>query len=496
MTVNVASNAPASVTNTATVSGGGETNTANDTASDPTTIKPVASKVAFSHAAEQRWRGQHHARRAGVDRGRQRERGHRRHLDGDPDAQQRDIRQRLEHGHGGGLGRRGDVRQPVDQHGGDGLHPDGQRRQPDGGHVGSFNVTPIPVTALSASVATPSSPQSGNVTISYTLTDAESNTCSILVQYSPDGGTTWNTATAVSGQGDGTTGLASSPSGTSHTFVWASDSGFANAKNANVLIRITPTDTAVGTAGTSGVFTVNNYGQTSTLGLYDPATSAFYLRNTTCLQGPNDLGYADTTFAYGAAGAGWIPIAGDWDGNGTDTLGLYDPATSTFYLRNTTCLQGPNDMGYADVTFVYGKAGAGWIPIAGDWNGDGKDTIGLYDPATSTFYLRNTTSLQGPNDKGYADVTFAYGAAGAGWIPIAGDWNGDGKDTIGLYNPATSTFYLRNTTSLQGPNDKGYADVTFFFGSAQAGFFGSTGRLDDAHRRRLEWRWQGHHRPV
>ena len=38
LTVNVASNAPASVTNTATVSGGGETNTSNDTANDVTTI--------------------------------------------------------------------------------------------------------------------------------------------------------------------------------------------------------------------------------------------------------------------------------------------------------------------------------------------------------------------------------------------------------------------------------------------------------------------------
>ena len=38
LTVNVALNTPASVTNSATVSGGGETNTSNDTASDPTTV--------------------------------------------------------------------------------------------------------------------------------------------------------------------------------------------------------------------------------------------------------------------------------------------------------------------------------------------------------------------------------------------------------------------------------------------------------------------------
>jgi uncharacterized repeat protein (TIGR01451 family) len=42
LTVNVASNAAASLTNTATVSGGGETNTANNTASDPTTINALA----------------------------------------------------------------------------------------------------------------------------------------------------------------------------------------------------------------------------------------------------------------------------------------------------------------------------------------------------------------------------------------------------------------------------------------------------------------------
>jgi regulation of enolase protein 1 (concanavalin A-like superfamily) len=46
--VNVASSAPASVTNTATVSGGGETNTANDTASDPTTIQPKSSGTIVS----------------------------------------------------------------------------------------------------------------------------------------------------------------------------------------------------------------------------------------------------------------------------------------------------------------------------------------------------------------------------------------------------------------------------------------------------------------
>jgi uncharacterized repeat protein (TIGR01451 family) len=43
LAVNVASNAPSSVTNSVTVAGGGETNTSNDTATDPTTINTASS---------------------------------------------------------------------------------------------------------------------------------------------------------------------------------------------------------------------------------------------------------------------------------------------------------------------------------------------------------------------------------------------------------------------------------------------------------------------
>ena len=50
ITVNVATNAAASVTNKAMVSGGGETNTANDTASDATTVQQPDLAIAASHS--------------------------------------------------------------------------------------------------------------------------------------------------------------------------------------------------------------------------------------------------------------------------------------------------------------------------------------------------------------------------------------------------------------------------------------------------------------
>lgn len=184
----------------------------------------------------------------------------------------------------------------------------------------------------------------------------------------------------------------------------------------------------------------------NTIGLYAPGSSSFFLRNS------NSSAPADLVFGYGPAAAGWIPLAGDWNGDGADTIGLYNPVTSFFFLRNT------NSSAPADTTFGYGPAGAGWIPVCGDWNGDGADTVGLYDPTTGRFFLRNS------NSTGFAELTFSYGPGGAGWKPVIGDWDGDGIDTIGLYNPATSAFFLRNS------NTSAPAELVFFYGPGGAGW--------------------------
>ena len=96
-----------------------------------------------------------------------------------------------------------------------------------------------------ASVVTPVGVQSGDVAIGYTLTDAASDPCNILAEYSPDGGVTWYAAT-----GGPTTGLTSSPGGTSQTFVWASSSDLGSVYDSDVEFRITPTDAVTAAVGT------------------------------------------------------------------------------------------------------------------------------------------------------------------------------------------------------------------------------------------------------
>ncbi|HEY3571347.1 MAG TPA: PQQ-dependent sugar dehydrogenase [Thermoanaerobaculia bacterium] len=184
----------------------------------------------------------------------------------------------------------------------------------------------------------------------------------------------------------------------------------------------------------------------TTEGLYDPATGTFRLKNS------SPGGGSDVILRVDAPSSRALPLAGDWDGDGKDTVGLYDPATRTFYLKNSLAGSG------FDVTFKFGPSGSGLLPLAGDWNGGGKDGVGLFDPSTSTFYLTNGFQDAPP------DFQVQFGPSGRGSLPVAGDWNGDGRDDLGVYDPASAVFRLRNSLTPGDP------DVQFRFGPHRQGW--------------------------
>jgi hypothetical protein len=188
----------------------------------------------------------------------------------------------------------------------------------------------------------------------------------------------------------------------------------------------TPTPTATATPTKTPVSSSDR----DTTGVFRPSNGLLYLKNR------NTTGFADVALNYGLPGD--YPVVGDWDGNGTATIGIY--RNGTFYLRNS------NTIGFADLVFAFGAPGD--QPIAGDWNGDGRDTIGVY--RNGTFYLRNSNSV------GAAQLSFSLGNPGD--VGIAGDWNGDGKDTTGVFRPSNGLLYLKNT------NSTGFADIALNYG--------------------------------
>jgi hypothetical protein len=167
-----------------------------------------------------------------------------------------------------------------------------------------------------------------------------------------------------------------------------------------------------------------------TVGVFRPSNGLLFLRNS------NTSGFADVALNYGLPGD--VPVVGDWDGNGTATIGVY--RNGTFYLRNE------NTIGFAEIVFAFGNPGD--RPVAGDWNNDGVDTIGVY--RNGIFYLRNS------NSQGNPDLSFGLGNPGD--QPVAGDWNNDGFDTTGVFRPSNGLIFLKNS------NTTGFADVALNYG--------------------------------
>jgi hypothetical protein len=147
----------------------------------------------------------------------------------------------------------------------------------------------------------------------------------------------------------------------------------------------------------------------------------------------NTVGLPDLEFDFGEAAD--VPVVGDWDGDGIDTPGVF--RGGVWLLRNSNTAGPPN------LEFDFGEAAD--VPVVGDWDGDGIDTVGAF--REGEWRLRNS------NSGGPAEISLSFGQEGD--RPVSGDWEGDGIDTIGLF--AEGLWKLRNT------NRAGLADLEFDF---------------------------------
>ena len=192
-----------------------------------------------------------------------------------------------------------------------------------------------------------------------------------------------------------------------------------------------------------------------TVGVYRPTTGQWLLRTS------NTSGSPNLTFTFGGQ-PGDLPVAGDWNGDGRTDLGIFRNGTFLRGVLTTT----PACFRCFSVTTVepidpvqFGQAGD--RPIAGDWNGDGIDDIGVYRSNTSTFLLRIPgksiviVPCHGcPSETHSTFTTFTAQFGSAGDLPVTGDWEGDGKDTIGVFHDGvflvTSDFFETSGSSVFG----------------------------------------------
>jgi hypothetical protein len=191
-------------------------------------------------------------------------------------------------------------------------------------------------------------------------------------------------------------------------------------------------------------------------------------------------GTAGQQFLFGIPDA--IPVTGDWNGDGRTDIGLYYKGEWFLDL---------NGNGKWDSEDLWAKLGSeADRPVTGDWDGDGKDDIGIFGPewpgdprhlefepglpdannlllkrpknpppnpdqATDGERLLRLTST-GKERADLIDHVFRFG--GPTDVPIAGDWNGDGIRSVGVFRGGKWFF------DLDGDGRWSEGDKTAVFG--------------------------------
>lgn len=147
----------------------------------------------------------------------------------------------------------------------------------------------------------------------------------------------------------------------------------------------------------------------------------FYL-DTTANYVWNSPSGGDDLFGFGSAGD--TPVVGDWNHDAKDQLGVYRNAQ--FFLDVNGNGKWDGAIVGGDAVFSFGTAGD--KPVIGDWNGDGTDDVGVF--RNGSWYLDANGNHRWDGTAG-GDLFFKFGLAGD--TPVAGDWNSDGKDEVGVF---------------------------------------------------------------
>ena len=149
----------------------------------------------------------------------------------------------------------------------------------------------------------------------------------------------------------------------------------------------------------------------------------------------NEADIEKVEFEFGQAGD--IPVMGDWNGDGTWTVGVV--------RRGRWLLRNENTPGPPDLDFSFGAPDD--IPVVGDWNGDGVFGIGVRKGTSRRWELRETPTA-GPSER-----SFWFGRKTD--IPVTGDWNGNGTTGVGIVrrnarSESPNTRWLLRHTATQG----------------------------------------------
>lgn len=210
----------------------------------------------------------------------------------------------------------------------------------------------------------------------------------------------------------------------------------------------------------------NNDGK-SDLCYYSPGDGTFHIATGIDWNSPsNVVSAADVSTQVLGQSPADIPFVGDFNADGKADFAVWRPADGMLHVAYSggggTAFQSPLPSDLLATKFsVPNFSGTNvydWVN--GDFDGDGQPDFALFDPQTGEWYVVPSSSSGGtPTTKQYCYQEYPISGSGplscqtgqAGDVPIAADYDGDGKTDFAVWRPSDGTWYASRSTDPTGP---------------------------------------------
>ena len=133
-------------------------------------------------------------------------------------------------------------------------------------------------------------------------------------------------------------------------------------------------------------------------------------------------------YGVGWGGSGFTPVPGDYDGDGKTDLAIYDSSTGAWWIIPSSGMGPQGQVG----AYGVGWGGSGFTPVPGDYDGDGKTDLAIYDSGTGAWWIIPSSG----------DAAYGVGWGGSGFTPVPGDYDGDGKTDIAIHEVSTGIWWI------------------------------------------------------
>jgi hypothetical protein len=181
----------------------------------------------------------------------------------------------------------------------------------------------------------------------------------------------------------------------------------------------------------------------SNIGTFNSSTGTWQLDTN----GDGVLDCAVDTCISSFGQSGDLPVTREMNGANGSIVGTFTPQSITIVNRKKRIkrgqwnfdLNGNSTLDGCDVDECDTFGTVGELPVVGDWNGSGTEQIGIFLPKKGSWHL----DLNGDGTWNGCRVDRCLGRfGGKGDLPIVGDWDGTGTVRIGVFRPSTGMWYL------------------------------------------------------